>query len=177
MSDKRFISANVALCFAITLRILEMAAMRSRKIYFHSLEKAFWLRNRRHLQRFIATVFTAEKANLSKLDIIFCADDYLLELNKKFLNHSTYTDVISFNLSDSAAIVGEIYISLDRVTENSELFTTTRSQELLRVIFHGVLHLTGYSDKTEAEKKMIRVKEDLYLKKYQAFLSRVPRET
>ncbi len=101
------------------------------------------------------------------LNYVFCSDDYLLHINKEFLDHDTYTDIITFNLSEKEnELSGEIYISEDRVRENAEKFITSYNQELHRVIFHGALHLCGFKDKKETDKKEMRHQENLCLKEY-----------
>ncbi|MFM9910999.1 MAG: rRNA maturation RNase YbeY, partial [Chitinophagaceae bacterium] len=89
-----------------------------------------------------------------------------LSINQQFLNHDFYTDIITFNLSESVNLKGEIYISLERVLENSFQYKTSRKEELHRVIFHGALHLCGYNDKSKADKLLMRRKEDAYLNLY-----------
>lgn len=102
-----------------------------------------------------------------KLTYIFCTDDALLERNIQFLNHDTYTDIITFDLSeDENHLIGEIYISIDRVKENAEKFQTSYENELHRVIFHGWLHLVGYADKSEEQKAIMRSMEDKHLQEY-----------
>jgi rRNA maturation RNase YbeY len=148
------------------------------KVSFHDLAKAYSLRNRKALKLFIPTIFQVEKKQLAELSVIFCTDEYLLRINEEYLHHHEYTDIITFDLSDkSAKIKGEIYISLDRVNENASLYNTSPSDELHRVIFHGILHLCGYSDKTLQEQKLMRTREGAYLKKYQRFVSRETRST
>ena len=104
---------------------------------------------------------------LDALRYIFCSDKYLLEINRQYLNHDYYTDIITFNLSNHPeAVQGEIYISIDRVKDNARQFNASFTQELHRVIFHGALHLCGYKDKTAKEEKLMREKEDQYLALY-----------
>ena len=103
---------------------------------------------------------------MDSVNFIFCSDRVLLEINQKFLKHDFYTDILTFNLSETESIQAEIYISIDRVRENSLKLGVSIKSELLRVIFHGVLHLCGYNDETKGEKKEIREKEDHYLNKY-----------
>ena len=169
---------NVALCFPITLRILEMTKSTPRnKVSFHELKKAPWLKNRRLLKEFIPAIFRSEKKQLGELLVIFCSDEYLLGINQRHLNHSDYTDVITFDLTNNTALRGEIYISIERVKENSFLFGTIPSQEVQRVLFHGALHLCGFKDKTTLEKEVMRAKENHYLKKYSQYVSRETRST
>jgi len=102
-----------------------------------------------------------------ELNYIFCSDEALLERNIQFLNHDTYTDIITFDLSDHEDhLIGEIYISVDRVRENADKFGVTYDNELHRVIFHGWLHLMGYKDKSDEDAQEMRRQEDIYLKKY-----------
>jgi rRNA maturation RNase YbeY len=154
-----------------------MADARSvNKIYFHYLYTIPWFRNRTLLKKFISSIFQSEKQPLDQVHVIFCSDDYLLKINEQYLNHTSYTDIITFDLSrhPRSAITGEIYISVDRIIENASTYDCSLKKELHRVLFHGVLHLCGYDDKSSMEKKVMRSKEDHYLKKYSRY---VPRET
>ncbi|MGM0620076.1 MAG: rRNA maturation RNase YbeY [Bacteroidota bacterium] len=99
------------------------------------------------------------------ISVIFCSDDYLLEMNKKHLQHDYYTDIITFNYVEDLLISGDLFISADRIKDNAAKFGVAFLEELYRVIFHGVLHLIGYNDKTEAEQKVMRQKENYYLAK------------
>ena len=98
-----------------------------------------------------------------EISIIFCSDDYLLKINKKYLNHDYFTDVITFNYNENNTIIGDLFISIDRVKENAKELKVDFNNELYRVIIHGVLHLCGYNDKTQDQQKEIRTKEDEYL--------------
>lgn len=98
------------------------------------------------------------------INFIFCTDTYLLEVNKKYLNHDYYTDVITFDYSEKTMISGDIFISIDRISENSETFNVSFDKELSRVLVHGILHLLGYNDKSIEEKKAMTFWEDKYLK-------------
>ncbi len=125
------------------------------------------LRERNALKAFIPAIFKMEKRKLQDLSYIFCSDDYLLNINKANLRHDYYTDIITFDLSDAGgAISGEIYISTDRVRYNAQKLSVTIKEEIHRVIFHGVLHLCGYKDKTQKHKKEMRLAEDKYLDLY-----------
>lgn len=135
-------------------------------VQFHFLQSAS-LKNRQSLKAFLQSLFKKEGVKLNSLQYIFCSDKYLLEINCQYLNHDYYTDIITFNLSDKPVPVnGEIYISIDRVKDNAQNFNTSFKQELHRVIFHGALHLCGYKDKTAKEEKLMREKEDHYIKLY-----------
>lgn len=125
------------------------------------------LRNKRKLSRFIDHQLKKTTKKTAALQYVFVSDDALLQMNQQFLQHDTFTDIITFDLSESPdKIIGEIYISIDRVTENANKFSTAYTAELHRVIFHGALHLCGYKDKTKADKETMRAMEDKWLKAY-----------
>ncbi len=134
------------------------------------------LKDRNRLRLFIKKLFKAEHKKLRHLNYIFCSDEYLLDINRKYLNHDYYTDILTFDLSETkGAITGEIYISIDRVRDNAHVLRQTIKHELHRVIFHGALHLCGYKDKTAKDKKSMTESENRYLKLYLG--SQVSRET
>lgn len=118
------------------------------------------------LKSFIESLFTKEKKKISSINYIFCSDKKLLAINQQFLSHDFYTDIITFDLSDSGLIQAEVYISIDRIRDNAKTLNTTFKSELHRVIFHGSLHLCGYRDKTRGEQGEMRKKEDFYLSRY-----------
>ena len=124
------------------------------------------LANRTQLKKYIQSIFKTEGKEVESINYIFCTDKALLEINRRFLFHNFYTDIITFDLSDSEAIQAEIYISVDRIKDNAPQLGVSFKSELHRVIFHGVLHLCGYKDKKKVEKEVMRGKEDFYLKKY-----------
>lgn len=137
------------------------------KISFHKADRKLMLPALQSLKNFIPEIFSKESKFLHKLDYIFCSDEYLLEINRSHLQHDYYTDIITFDLSENAEqIVAEVYISLDRVRDNAEELNTQYETECLRVIFHGALHLCGYKDKTNMQKKKMRAKEDAYIELY-----------
>ena len=139
------------------------------KIFFHTTETSFKLLNKRRIKLIIESMFTKEKVTLETLSLVFCSDNYLLKLNQDFLDHDFYTDVITFDLSEQTGLViGEVYISLDRVKENALKLGIQNKDELLRVIFHGALHLCGYKDKKNFEIKEMRQKEEKYLLQFNA---------
>ena len=138
----------------------------SSKIFFFFQDVKASLANRTSLKKCIHTIFEKEGKKLESLNYIFCSDKDLLKMNQKYLKHDFYTDIITFDLSETVAVQAEIYISIDRVRENAQSLEISFKTELHRVIFHGALHLCGYNDKIQAEKKKIRVKEDHYLNKY-----------
>ena len=136
-----------------------------KNIFFHSADKVFKFKGKKDLKAFIAQLFATEKKVFSSLNYIFCSDEYLLTINQSFLKHNYYTDIITFNLAETPKenIEGEIYISLDRTKENATTHQTSEKDEILRVIFHGALHLCGYRDKKASEIRLMRAKEDYYL--------------
>jgi probable rRNA maturation factor len=133
-------------------------------VRFFSEVPGFKLNNQRKTAEWIKKVLLMEEKTLSSINVIFCSDAYLSEINQQYLKHDTYTDIITFDLSlTQDAIEGEIYISIDRVKENAQAFGSDFDTELCRVIIHGVLHLSGYNDKTSREKSAMRKKEDASL--------------
>lgn len=138
------------------------------EIHFFFPSKAVSLRQRTALKQFLFRMAKKEGRPIASLNVIFCGDAQLLEINQSFLQHDDYTDIITFDLSASKKepITGEIYISAERVRENAGTFQTTINHELHRVIFHGVLHLCGYGDKKPKEVIQMRQKEGEWLKKY-----------
>jgi probable rRNA maturation factor len=137
------------------------------EIQFFFTDRKITLANRTALKSFIASIFKREKKCAISLTYVFCSDEYLLDINKQFLQHDYYTDIITFDLSSiKEQIEGDIYISIDRVKDNAEQLCTTLKQELHRVIFHGILHLCGHKDKKPVDKKKMRALEEKYLKLY-----------
>ncbi len=136
-------------------------------IYFNKADKGSSLGNRTALKLFIEKQLRKEGLSIESLQYVFCSDEYLLGINKQFLNHDYYTDIISFDLSEQKGVlIGDIYISVDRVKENAKTHGNLLVHELLRVIFHGALHFCGYKDKKPADVKMMRAMEDKWLKAY-----------
>jgi probable rRNA maturation factor len=143
--------------------------MNNPTIQFNFLE-AISLADRNRLKRFILSLFKQQSKPLAELQYIFCSDDYLLNINRQFLHHDYYTDIITFGLSGKGMpITAEIYISVDRVRDNAQNFDSTLKKELHRVIFHGALHLCGFKDKTPKEEQEMRKMEEKYLAKYERF--------
>ena len=136
-------------------------------ISFNYADISFSFKSRNKLKEFLLFLFKNEKKQLEELNYTFCTDAYLLPINQNYLNHNTLTDIITFELSNPGhPIIGDIYISAERVKENASLFNTSFIKELHRVIFHGALHLSGYKDKTKEDEALMRQKEDFYLNKY-----------
>ncbi len=137
------------------------------KFYEQDVESG--LKDKRRLSAFIDGLISRYRTDVetAELTYVFCTDSFLLEMNQNFLDHDTYTDIITFDLSErKGAMEGEIYISTERVKENAVNFKTTYADELHRVIFHGVLHLCGFKDKTAKDRKVMRENEDYCLAKY-----------
>ncbi len=135
-------------------------------IHFFFPYRNFALIRRTKLKSFIRDIFKNENKTLVSLRYVFCTDAYLLEINRQYLQHDYYTDIITFELGEAGKIDGEIYISAERVKENAQLMHTSFNKELHRVIFHGVLHLCGYKDKLKNDKFEMRAKEDRLLQLY-----------
>jgi probable rRNA maturation factor len=136
-------------------------------VKIHQQEVWVSLNNRKKLKLFIPAIFKKEKTALESLDIIFCSYTFLLDMNNRFLQHNYYTDIITFNLAEhDSPVIGELYISIDRVRDNARTIKTPLPVELHRTIFHGCLHLCGYGDKTQKEIITIRKKEDSYINAY-----------
>ena len=132
-------------------------------INFFQEEIRFKLPNPRIRSRWLRAVAISEKNSVASINFIFCSDHYLKKINVEYLAHNTFTDIITFDYSDTGGIQGDVFISIDRVKENSQKFKTEFTDELDRVMVHGLLHLLGYSDKTKAAKSLMRKKEDAYL--------------
>jgi probable rRNA maturation factor len=124
----------------------------------------FKLKNKKKISDWVSSAISAENKKLKALNYIFCSDQYLLDMNKSYLKHSSLTDIITFDNSEKEnEIEGDVFISIDRIEENKGMFDETFEKELNRVIIHGVLHLLGYEDKTTVGKKTMREKEEYYL--------------
>lgn len=121
---------------------------------------------KRILSGWIKEAVLKEEKNLGDINFIFCSDGYLLDINQKYLNHDYFTDIITFDYVENNIISGDIFISIDRVKENSRLFEVSTEEELRRILIHGVLHLLGYKDKAVQEKKKMTEMEDYFLRLY-----------
>jgi rRNA maturation RNase YbeY len=147
-----------------------MSAEQKIHFFFNNVKPT--IKDRTLLKKHIILIFSNEGIALSSLNYIFCTDKFLLGINRSYLNHDDYTDIITFNLSENLVVEGEIYISIDRVKENAQLFRRNFNEEIRRVIFHGALHLCGYKDNTASQKKQMREREIYYLKKAGLIVSR-----
>jgi rRNA maturation RNase YbeY len=136
----------------------------TREIRFFSEDIKLLLKNKTQLRDWFINTAKAEGNSIKELNYIFCSDAYLLEMNQSYLNHDTYTDIITFDNSETnGKVLGDIFISIDRIKENAKNFGVTESEELHRVMIHGLLHLLGYGDKSKAEKTIMTEKENHYL--------------
>jgi len=136
------------------------------QISFFEEDIHFNLKDKTKVRQWIKDTIAAEGYVLDELTYIFCSDAYLLKMNQQYLDHDTYTDIITFdNSSEKKTITGDIFISVERIRENAAKFSQTFVDELHRVIIHGVLHLLGYKDKTPADNKKMTQMEDKYLGK------------
>lgn len=125
----------------------------------------FELENAEHISKWLQHVIQDENKQLGELNYIFCDDEYLHKMNVQFLDHDTLTDVISFDYTQGIIISGDVYISTERVVENSKDFDVSFNDELHRVMVHGLLHYCGYKDKSEDDQVLMRAKENYYLEK------------
>jgi probable rRNA maturation factor len=133
-------------------------------IRFFEEDIAYKVKNKSAVKKWITDTIVAEGYKLKELTYIFCSDNYLLQINRQYLNHDTFTDIITFDNSETEkVIIGDIFISIDRIRENATKFNTSIPDELHRVLIHGALHLLGYKDKTAASKQKMTEKEDFYL--------------
>lgn len=132
-----------------------------KKVRFHFLTEGFSLKDRGRLKQFLVELCRKEGQNVEAINYIFCDDRYLLEINKTYLKHDTYTDIVTFQLSGKGEpLLADIYISIERVKENAGNFQVSFRSELHRVIFHGALHLCGYKDKNKAQAAEMRRREN-----------------
>jgi probable rRNA maturation factor len=133
-------------------------------VNFFEEDITYKLKHKTAVRRWITETVLFEGSRLKELNYIFCSDSYLLQINQQYLNHDTYTDIITFDHSEEkGSIAGDIFISIDRIRENAAKFNVTETDELHRVIIHGALHLVGYGDKKPADKVKMTGKEDFYL--------------
>ncbi len=121
------------------------------------------LKNTKEIKNWIShTIFNLKK-DVGDINYVFCDNEFITDINKKFLNHDYPTDIITFDYSDTKIINGEIYLSIEQIKENHKTYNTNLTDELHRVIIHGILHLLGYKDKTKTEQLEMRTQEDYYL--------------
>lgn len=139
--------------------------MAIKDIQFFSEDIDFTLKDKQKVRKWIASTIKAEGfSRIGELSFVFCSDSYLLSINKQYLDHDTFTDIVTFDSSEyEDTIAGDIFISVDRTRENAAKFGVSDRDELHRVIIHGVLHLCGYYDKKKEEKELMTQKENQYL--------------
>jgi len=135
-------------------------------ISFSSVEITYNMKTKLKVKNWVKYIIETEGKMAGEITYVFCNDEHMLGMNEKYLKHDTLTDIITFDYSEKGKLSGDIFISIERVKENAESFQTTFNQELGRVMAHGVLHLSGYKDKTSEDKKLMRTKEDFYLAAY-----------
>ena len=133
-------------------------------IRFFSEDISFEFKSKLVTRRWLGAVAGSEMRRIGDINVIFCSDDYILDVNLKYLNHDYYTDIITFDYCEGNLLSGDLFVSIDSVRENSEYYKTEFAEELNRVIVHGLLHLIGYDDHTEDDIAVMRSKEDYYLK-------------
>lgn len=132
-------------------------------IHFHAENIPLPLKKIRATRSWLANVITEEKSILGDLNYIFCSDEHLLQINKEYLDHDYYTDIITFDYTEENTVSGDLFISIDRIRDNAKTRSLKVRNELDRVLVHGLLHLLGYKDKTQEEQAEMRSKEDYYL--------------
>ena len=137
-------------------------------IVFHTEEVEFKVKQPLKIKRWLKNTIIAEGFTLSEINYIFSSDEYLHKINLQYLDHDTFTDIITFDNSEEENIIeGDIFVSIDRVKENAKDFNSPYEQELRRVLVHGVLHLCGYFDKSVEDQKLMRMKEEFYLNTFE----------
>jgi rRNA maturation RNase YbeY len=132
-------------------------------ISYYCEDISFEFKGRQENNRWLKFVAQSEIRTLGAVSIIFCSDNYILDVNMKYLGHDYFTDIITFDYCEGKVLSGDLFISIDSVRENAELYGATFEEELRRVMVHGLLHLVGYDDHTEEEQKVMRAKENYYL--------------
>lgn len=137
-------------------------------ITYHKEGTTFAIKGKRSLNKWISETISSESGGslrVGDISIILCSDEYLLSVNKQFLKHDYYTDIITFNYCEGDRVSGDLFISVDSVRENAKTYGATFQEELHRVLIHGVLHLLGYDDHTDAEKVIMKERENLSLQR------------
>ncbi len=138
--------------------------MSTESINFFTEDISYPYEDKNETREWIEKVAEQEGFRTGDINLVFCSDSYLYDLNVKFLHHYTYTDIITFDLSeDNEVISGDIFISVERARENSGKYNVSHQHEIRRLLAHGILHLAGYGDKTDRDKALMRQKEDYYL--------------
>ena len=138
----------------------------SKDICFYNEDVAYRLLCKEKIRLWFFDILKEEKKDNGVISFIFCSDEYLLGINRQYLDADYFTDVITFDFTGNDYISGDVFISVDRVKENAKLYKQKYYHEMLRVMLHGVLHLCGYKDKTDKQERQMRKKEDYYLQKF-----------
>jgi len=133
------------------------------EIHFHFEDVNPIIKNQQKVAEWLTESITAEHWELSGVNVIFCSDGFILDMNNKYLKHNYFTDIITFNYNQEKKLSGDLFISTDRVKDNAQKGGVQFEEELHRVLIHGLLHLCGYNDSTDEEQLEIRSKEDFYL--------------
>ncbi|MDR0437739.1 MAG: rRNA maturation RNase YbeY [Bacteroidales bacterium] len=129
-------------------------------VQFFSEQTNFTIKNKNKIREWLFQIICQNKKSIGEINIIFCSDEYLLKLNEQYLNHNTFTDIITFDFVEDKIISGDIFISVDQMKENAKMFHVKQSIETHRLIAHGVLHLLGYKDKSPKAKKIMTAQEE-----------------
>jgi len=132
-------------------------------IHFHNEDIDFKISKPQIIRKWLLGAIQKSNFKCGDISIVFCTDDYLLTINKQYLKHDYYTDVITFDYSEAGKISGDILISIDRIRENAQLFGVTFDLELQRILIHGILHLLGFTDDTQSERMDMTIKENEFL--------------
>ncbi len=132
-------------------------------IRFYTEDIKFNLPHKQEVKKWLQTVILSEGKKTGEVSVIFCSDDYLLKINRQYLQHDYYTDIITFDYTEGETLGGDLFISVDTVRANADEYRQSFEQELRRVMVHGVLHLCGYDDATDEEQAVMRRMEDKYL--------------
>jgi probable rRNA maturation factor len=139
----------------------------SQKIHFHFSFLPITLSQRGRLKLFMESIFSREKKKLQEINFIFCNNKTIRKINKQYLQHDYNTDILTFPLSENdSSVLADVFISQEQVSKNAIIFNTSFKLEIHRVLFHGILHLCGYDDKTPSGQQIMRSREDFYLRKY-----------
>ena len=132
-------------------------------ISYYTQDTDFVFKGKQFNNKWLRMVAESEIKRIGDISIIFCSDNYILDVNMKYLQHDYFTDIITFDYSEGDRLSGDLFISIDSVRENAKLYKTEFNEELNRVMVHGILHLIGYDDHTQKDQKLMRTKENYYL--------------
>ena len=150
-------------CISLRFQLFLYAKIVLKMIRYFCEDIIFEFKNKLLNNRWLKFVASSEVRKLQNINIIFCSDNYILDVNMKYLQHDYFTDIITFDYCEGNSLSGDLFISIDSVRDNAAFYGTEFADELNRVIVHGILHLIGYDDHTDEEQKIMRSKEDYYL--------------